>query len=89
MIAQTIFMPLSRIESGMTGVSHLKLPLRGSNLCTAVYADGTEEAAEIRPEQAKQFRAYMAYQDGGEYADAPNAFALIGEIQAKRREGRA
>jgi hypothetical protein len=81
-----IFLHLSRMESTLTGVSHFKLPLKRGLNCTAVYVDGKEDTQPIRPEQAAQIRAYAAYERGGPYADAPNAFAILGEIQANRRE---
>jgi hypothetical protein len=81
-----IFLPLSRMESAITGVSHFKLPLKRGLNCTAVYVDGSQDTQPIRPEQAAQIRAYAAYQDGGAFAEDPNPFALLGEIQAKRRE---
>jgi hypothetical protein len=81
-----ICLPLSRMDSTLTGVSHFRLPLKSGNSCTAVYVDGSEDTAPIKPEQAAQIRAYSAYQDGGAFAEAPNPFALLGEIQAKCRE---
>jgi hypothetical protein len=70
------------VQAMMSGVAWFEF--RGREV-TAVYTDGTKEAAEVPEIFTKQMRDYHAYQnDNGPAADEPNAFALVSAIQSKR-----
>jgi len=66
----------------MHGASYFEL---SGDSCTAIYTDGSREAATLPAPLADQFRAYHAYQcENGPEAQPPNSFALVSAIQAQR-----